>query len=217
LEKSVEFQTALSEFQDTVITLVEVTQNPIAGIPPTQGEQKPEEGEGTSKVDFTLTKGIVIAVMVLSASAASIISPQNAPILAITVLFGITLMFLPQVRDFIKSIIDLFKKKEVEETSNMRLEDWVTDSLSRMRRLYTSASFLIKVQNQTRNSLPNYGLQGMDDALFDRKKFFNETLPTDFLNWIGKIVIACDKNLWQRRSLIISAMVQAKQMAAKGS
>jgi hypothetical protein len=127
------------------------------------------------------------------------------------IILSIVLMFLPQIVDLIHRLIGRHGEEEEEKTRGMRLEDWVSTSISEMRTKYRSARFLIKVQNQTVDKLPQYRALGVDEAMFNRTRFFKETLPHEFNDRIDKIVVACGKNEWIRRSLIISAIVQARQ------
>jgi hypothetical protein len=49
----------------------------------------------------------------------------------------------------------------------------------------------------------------MDEALYEREKFFKETLPHEFMNIIGRIIVACDRSIWQRKQMIMDAMVRS--------
>jgi hypothetical protein len=221
LDDNAKFLSCMSDFQDKVITLVEVVQMPESGLPPfeakapSEEEKKEEEEEG--KGGFSMPKALVVSMAIFACAALTYQNLIPPMFLVGAVFLSITLMFLPQVKNLVTSIMAaMLKEEEKEETPpSMRLEDWINESLAKMRALYTSARFLIKVQSQTKESIPDYGLPGMDEALYDRRKYFNETLPGDFLSWVGKIIVACDKNAWSRRSMIVSAIVQAKQATAK--
>jgi len=87
--------------------------------------------------------------------------------------------------------------------------------LAQMRKKYRSAYFLARVQSQTAEKLPQYRALSIDEVMFVRVPFFKKTLPYEFESQVEEIEIACDKNCWIRRSLIISAIVQASQAAQR--
>lgn len=205
------FEQLLGDFQNRLVTIVEITQSPLAGLPqqPLEQAETPKLSEAGEKA-FTLEKALV-AVAAIAACAITVQHGLLPPAVLAGVAFtSIILMFLPQVRSIITSLLSR-KEEEEEEAPTLKLEDWINETLAKIRDLYTAARFLVKVQNQTRLSLPNYGVLGMDEALFDRSKFFKETLPSDFLSRIGRIMVAVDKNVWARKSLLVSAIVQSKQ------
>jgi len=206
------FEQLLGDFQDKLVTIVEITQSPLTGQPQNQQQEQAETSKPAEAGEktFTLEKALV-AVVSIAACAITVQHGLLPPAVLAGVAFAcVILMFLPQVRSIIASLLSR-EKEEEEEAPTLKLEDWINETLAKIRDLYTAARFLVKVQNQTRLSLPNYGVLGMDEALFDRSKFFNETLPSDFLSRIGRIMVAVDKNVWARKSLLVSAIVQSKQ------
>jgi phosphotransacetylase len=119
--------------------------------------------------------------------------------------------FAPQLKSAVEA---LFKKKEEEEEKVIapeRLEEWVNENISRIRQLYVSAKFLIKFQRVPEEIIQRFRELGLDPSVVDREKYFRETLPPLFLDWLGQIMVQCDKSLWQRSQVLISAMVQASQ------
>ena len=176
---------------------------------PEEETEVPEREEA-----FSWPKGLVVAVAV--AVCGALVYNQVLPPIVLTaaVFISIGLMFMPQIRSVIEGLIRREEEK-AEESKSMRLEDWITDSLAKMRDLYTGADLLTMFQSQTKESLPDYGLPGMNEALYNRRKYFEKTLRPDFLSRINKIIVACDKNEWARRSMIANAIVQARQAGAK--
>lgn len=213
----IEFEKLLGDFQDKVVTLVEVIQMPMPDLPPSglplaeakTPEEVEEEKEG---VGFTMPRAAVVATAILASTVAAYHNLVPPTVLIGAVASSIGLMFLPQIRSIIAG---LRRREEEEEPASMRLEDWINESLSKIRNLHMSARFLVKVQDQTKKTSPYYSELGLDEALYDRGRYFNETLPSEFLSRLGRIMIACDKNMWARRSLIVNAIVMAKQASVK--
>ena len=220
LDEYNKFEQLLGDFQDKLVTLAESVSNPIVNVQPNQPVQivapgQPEEEtveEKTKEKTFTYEKALVIVAALISCG----ISVQKGflpPLFFITVVFlSVFLPFLPQIQTAIRN---LHAEKSEEEEESIKIESWIND-LGKMRSLYVSARLLIKVQNQTKESLPHYGLPGMDESLYNRKKHFSETLPSEFLNIIGKIMNQCDKAIWNRKTLLVMAIVQAKQVPIPG-
>jgi hypothetical protein len=214
----IEFEKLLGDFQDKVVTLVEIVQMPTPSLPPSSlplAEVKtPEEVEKEKEgAGFTMPRAAVVSAAILASTVAVYHNLVPPTVLVGVVASSIGLMFFPQIRDIIAS---LQQREEKEEPVSMRLEDWINESLSRIRSLHMSARFLVKVQDQTKKTSPYYADLGLDEALYDRGRYFNETLPSEFLSRIGRIMVACDKNVWARRSLIVNAIVMAKQASVKG-
>jgi hypothetical protein len=204
-----EFERKLGDFQNSVITLVETVQNPVEGLPAT--DLNVEEGEEGKKAEsesaFNYPKAIVLAAVIVMTSILAIYN-LIPPMTTVYVAVGCAcLAFAPQLVGWIRDVLHRHDETDKPEL----LEDWITDSLQKIRSLYTSARFLMKVQTQTKDNLPNYDLLHVDPALYDRKQHFSELLPSEFLGRIGKIVVACDRNFWVRKSLVISAITAARQ------
>ena len=211
----IKFYRHLQSFGRKVITLVEAIQAPVPGLPPYEAKLPEEEVEVSEREEaFSWPKGLVVAVAV--AVCGALVYNQILPPIVLTaaVFISIGLMFMPQIRSVIEGLIRREEEK-AEESKSMRLEDWITDSLAKMRDLYTGADLLTMFQSQTKESLPDYGLPGMNETLYNRRKYFEKTLRPDFLSRINKIIVACDKNEWVRRSMIANAIVQAQTASAK--
>ena len=222
LEDYVGFEKLLGDFQDKVVTLVELTTTPqpaIAMLEALQQQQKQapmEKGELQTTLapyvteTFTLPK----AVVSLSAIVGTTIIVQNGllPPIAVLGVVGAVLAFAfaPQLKTLIESFFKKEEKKE-EEITPEKLEDWVNESIAKIRSVYMSARFLLKVQKVSDDIIQRFKELGMDEALVDREHYFKETLPHEFLSRIGRIMVACDRSIWYRKQLIVSAMVQASQ------
>ena len=210
------FEDLLGDFQDKIVTLVEAVETPIPGLPPYEAVKELEgEAEGATEGRFSWWRAVAIVFAIVACYVAVEKGYLPSQFLALTIVLSIVLMFLPQILGLVRRLLRRGGEEE-EKARGMRLEDWIHETLAKMRRKYTSARFLIKVQNQTVDKLPQYRALGVNEAMFNRTQFFLETLPHEFMSQIGEIEIACDKNCWIRRSLIISAIVQARQAAQQG-
>lgn len=216
------FENHLSDFQEKVITLVEVSTSPQPTLEqlqkmlgqPQQGEGQPQPVPIPEVKEFGMEKALVV-VAAIAATGATVYYGYLPPIsLLLVIAAALGLAFSPQLKAAVESLLHR-KEEEKEELTPEKLEDWVNESISEIRNKYMSARFLIKVQNQTKETLPpQYGELGLDEALFNREQYFRETLPHEFLSQIGRIMVACDRSMWVRKQVIVAAMVQAKQAAA---
>jgi hypothetical protein len=213
----IKFEQVLCEFQDRIITLVQVTTSPeLRQLLKALGAQeqppgaKPQGQQLTlpSVVEtFTLEKALVVLVSIVGVSIG--VEHRFLPPISIlaVVAGGLALAFAPQLKSLVESLMKKEEKKEEIKPEN--LENWIVDSISKMRLTYMSARFLMKVQTQTKESLPRFAELGLDEALYEREKFFKETLPHEFMNIIGRIIVACDSSIWQRKQMIMDAMVRS--------
>jgi len=222
-----QFHGLLSDLQDKLVTLAEAVEKPMAGLPQqlplpfstADGENNQEEDNPFEEKDksFSWPKASVI-IFVLVASAVTVqqhLLPVEAFIAVIITSFF--LLFFSSIKSMVQMVF-AEKEKEREATSEaVRLEDWINESFSRIRSLYTSATLLVKIQNASKESLPDYGLPDMPEVLYNRNEYFNTILPSEFLSRIGRVIVACDKNLWARRSLLIHAITAASSQAAQGA
>ena len=205
----------LGAFQRKIVTLAEAATQPIAGLPPpnpyvaAEGAGAQEVAGVESEKTFTLAKGLVIVVCIV---ACAVIVEQLLlpPISLVAVILGaLGFTFYPQLRSLVASLLG--KEQEEEEERGRLLEDWINESLSKIRKEYMGARIVVKFQPQSKDSLPEHMTQGVDAALYDRSEYFAETLPAEFLSRIGRIVVQCDRNVWSRRVVIVHAIEMAKQ------
>jgi hypothetical protein len=207
------FESLLGDFQDKIVTLVEAAETPVPGLPPyeaVKGGEK-EEAEEVASGKWSWWRFVAVAFVNVACYVAVEQRILSFQFFEFVIVLSIVLMFLPQIVDLIHHLTGHGEEEEEEKAESMRLEDWIHETLAKMRSKYKSARFLMKVQNQTGDMLPQYKALGVDEAMYNRSAFFNETLPHELMSQIGEIEIACDKNLWTRRSLILMAIVQAKQ------
>jgi hypothetical protein len=209
------FLELLGKFQSSLVTLAEAATQPIAGLPPpnpyvaAEGAGAQEDAGVESEKTFTIEKSLVIVVCVV---ACAIIVEQLLlpPISLVAVIVGaLGFTFYPQLRNLVVALLS--KGAEEEEEEGHLLEDWINESLSKIRQEYMGARIVVKFQPQNKDSLPEYMTQGVDAALYDRSEYFAETLPVEFLSRIGRIVVQCDRNVWSRRVVIVHAIEMAKQ------
>jgi hypothetical protein len=214
----IKFEQLLGDFQDKVVTLVELAHEPQPLTPQMQQAlEKAEQGQQpiiqlpAGEKTFTMEKALVIVAAVVSCGIAVQSNMLPPIVLIIVIAAGVAFTFWPQVRELILTLLEKKAKKEEEPAPSVKLEDWINESLAKIRNLYTSARLLMKVQNQTLESLPQYRALGLDETLVSREKYFKETLPSEFLSRIGRIMVACDKHLWARKTLLINAITLSRQ------
>lgn len=225
LRKYVKFEQLLSNFQDKVITLVEIVTSPLAAIEQfqkalTQGrtQQQAQTQEQTLlsppfSETFTIERALVSVVAIVACGIA--VEQRLLPPTALLFVIGVSLAlaFASQLKALAESFIEKEEEKEEGEIAPEKLEDWINESIAKIRSEYMSARFLIKVQSQTMETLPTqYRDLGLDEAMFNREQYFKETLPHEFLSRIGRIMVACDRSIWTRKQLIVTAMVQTSQI-----
>ena len=159
------------------------------------------------KPAFSIEKALVVVTSIVACALAVEKGFLPPTALAGAVAAGAILPFLPQI----KEALTLKKEERKEEApEEMMLEEWVNDRLAEIRRKYRSARFLMRIQMQSKLTLPQYGLPGMDDALFDRKKYLEETLPDEIQHTINSIVVMCRKSVWYRRQVLHAVMAQIR-------
>ena len=220
-----ELEMLLGDFQDNITVYVELHTAPWSPASWLEILQKQQQGP-TQQLEkeaqpipltaylgetFSLPKALVCLAGVVGTTV--VVQQGLLPPISLLGVIGASLAFAfaPQLKSVAEA---LFKKREEEKEKVIapeRLEEWVNENISRIRQLYVSAKFLIKFQRVPEEIIQRFRELGLDTAVVDREKYFRETLPPLFLDWLGQIMVQCDKSLWQRSQLIISAMVQASQ------
>ncbi len=221
------FDGAISKLQSHLITLDEEAKQPMpvdvssqssqTALPypgqPSQDAQNRQttldqvQAQASSELSqsFSYSKAAVISVIsVVSAILAfKLIIP---PVWFLGIL-GIAFTFL--FFDQVKELAALFKAKEdVKEalTESMRLDNWITESFQWIRERYLSACLLVEVQTNSKLTLPDWALPDTAEGIYNRKLYFEKTLPTEFLIRIDRIVMSCKKNVWARKQVLINAI-----------
>ena len=155
---------------------------------------------------FSYSKAAVLSV--ISVVSAILAFKQIIPPVWFVGILGIAFAFL--FFDQVKELADVFfktKEKTKEELSNsMRLENWITESFQWIRERYLSACLLVDVQTNSKITLPDWALPETAEGIYNRKLFFEKTLPTEFLTRIDRIIISCKKNVWARKQVLINAI-----------
>lgn len=209
------FLNLLGEFSAHVVALIRVMQSIRPEIPLVVSEEK-EQTVGRQfqlpilETSITLEKAVIIIVglAVLSVAVTNGLLPAFALVGAVIFLFCV--VFSPQLKSLIKALT----AEQPEKPQAKPLEAWVQDRLTFIRKRYTAAYLFVKVQNQTSKDLPHYVELGIDEILYNRKKLSKLTLGADILGVISEVVEECDRNLWERKSLLISAMSLTRQATA---
>ena len=237
LTKKADFEKKLSDFEDKVVSLVETVEAAppiiIEGQPQQQQQRAEVQREiREERMSSILVRAILVAVAIIAAGILEVRSQIVVPVPTVTngtvtsvprvistgyvppgtlqwVAIGtILVVSMPWIIDAARRLVEEARKEKLEipELS----VDWVHNNLDRIRQKYLAAWLLVKVQNQTKEDLPQYETMGLDEVLYSRIKYLSATLSTEFLSILGKIVIACDRAFWIRKGLLITAIVQSK-------
>jgi len=232
------FERLLSDFEGEAISLVEALEAapPVIIQEPGKAEgeapQQPEQQlaqifasiQRAPKTTHVLAMAVLAAVTIIVAGIVELMYPEflakagialgykPGELLKWVAISVSIVMALPWIIEALQKALAkaLEKKKQEEEIPKELSVDWIHSNLERIRQKYLSAWLLAKVQNQTKEDLPQYEGMGMDEILFSRIKFLKATLSTEFLSVLGKIVIACDRSIWIRKGLLFSAIVQSR-------
>jgi hypothetical protein len=230
-----EFDDKLSKLEANLVTLAEETERAMPTVPgsgsqsalpfPGNNPAMQESQNRQTTLDsatqaasemaqsFSYSKAVVISVVLVITGilAYKVIIP---PVWFLGILgIAFTFLFFDQVKD----LTAFFKTKEdaKEELSNsMRLDNWITESFQWIRERYTSAYMLVEIQTSSKTTLPDWALPDMTEGIYNRKIFFEKTLPTEFLTRIDRIIISCKKNVWARKQVLINAIAVTKSASA---
>jgi hypothetical protein len=214
LDQRVKFFKLLGEFQDNLVTLVEVAESlpPVAPAPP---QEKPppetaEEQKGETAASV-FGKALVVAVTIMMAGLAVTKGYLHAETLKWIAVATLVLVFLPQTFNVIRAIL---RERRENELLRMNLQDWVSEAhetIAKIRNKYLEAWMRIRVQNQTSLDLPEYRTLGVDEVLYSRKEQYKVTLPVEFENLTGALMVKCEKSIWLRKGAIMAAASQMLQ------
>ena len=98
----------------------------------------------------------------------------------------------------IKSLWEkLAEKKAEEETSGSASLDWIVEQFNYIRERYTSACLMIEVKTNS-------------SGAYQQKKFFETTLPTDFLSRVTRVIVACKTDDWKKKQVLINAIAVSR-------
>ncbi len=215
LVKFRDFEDILGDFEDKIITLVVEVENPVPelGLPPFEAVKQPPEGQPPqSEMKWNWWRFAAVAFINVISYVAVTERILSIPIFELILVMSIVMTLAPYLVTLVRGLWSREEEIGEEKAESVRLEDWVQETIDMLREKYKSARFLIKVQTQTKENLPlQYTSLNIDEAMYDRNKQFLETLPHEFLSQLGKIRSACNKNCWQRKQIVIGAIVAAKQ------
>jgi len=121
-------------------------------------------------------------------------------------------MASPWIIDAARKLIE--SRREKEKLKSISVE-WIHRNVGYMRKKHLGAWLLAKVQNQTKEDMPEYDLTEIDEVFYSRLKYLQATLSTEFISIIDKIVVACDRSIWIRKGVLISAIVQSRMAVGR--
>jgi len=215
LDDRVKFFKLLGDFQDNLVTLVEVAESlpPLPPMLPSPEKQPPEALPEQKSETATLVfgKALIVAVAIMMTGLAVVKGYLPAETLKWIASATIILAFLPQTINLIRVLL---KERKERELLSMNPQDWVTEAhetISEIRNKYLEAWLRVRVQNQKSEDLPEYQTLGIDEVLFNRKEQYKVTLPVEFENKTGSLMVKCEKSIWLRKGAIIAAATHMLQ------
>lgn len=216
------FDDLTSQLESTLVTLAEEAEKPLPPLPAQSlpFSENEEHHQTTLEASTAVTKSVsysTAAAVIIMYAVSGILAAEliiSAAWFVAILACGLAMMLFDQIKNAVASLMQ--KKKEEETTMAMRLENWIVESFNLIREKYTSAFMLIKVQTGSKTTLPNYALPETDESTYNRRLYFETTLPTEFLTRIDRVIIACKKNVWGRKQVLINAIAVTKA-AASGS
>ena len=218
LGKELDFYSKMGALRRSLILVAEAATRPLFGLPQSpyplvnvDEEGKPvepaEEGPASQKM-FTIEKALVLVVAIVAMSILAEKELLPAMSVVLIIVGSLALAFYPQLRNLIASLL---AKEEEKEPRAIGLEDWIKESFGLMFTKYSAARTALKFQPQEKGSLPDFMTMSVDPSLYDRKKWFQENLPPEFLSRIGDIILYCNRCAWERRKILIQAIEMSKQ------
>ena len=222
LEDFNKFQNLLGKFQSRVISFIETVESIPQILTENIGEKLREFQEENTQASLeqiaegkalTLEKALIIVATIVALGMAVTKGYLEAAWLGGAVTFVLAAVFWPQIKSIFKALTKTSSEKAFPKTGG-QLESWVRETIGKIRRRYEAMYFLVRVQVQTAKDLPHYNVLGYDEVLYVRRKQAALTMRSEILSQIGEIIVECDRNLWQRKSMLIGALSLARQATA---
>jgi hypothetical protein len=239
IEKS-RFESLLSQFEEkaiSVIEMVEMASSPIVVEQPLQPPQQAATPEMQERSTGILVRALLVAVAIIAAGilemrgrVMTVPIPQVVNGTVTTVPTPIQTGYLPPgtlqwvaigtiLIVSMPWIIDAARRLMVETHRREEMKpitvEWIHRNIEYIRNKYLGSWLLTKIQNQTKEDMPNYEMMGIHEVLYSRIKYLQATLSTEFISILGKIVVACDRSIWIRKGVLISAIVQSRMAAGR--
>jgi hypothetical protein len=234
------FESLLSQFEEkaiSVIEMVEMAPPVVVEQPPQQPPQQAATPEMQERSTGILIRALLVAVAIIAAGilemrgqVMTIPVPQvvNGTVTTVPmpiqtgylppgtlqwVAVGtILIVSMPWIIDTARRLIEETRRRE--EMKPITVE-WIHRNIEYIRNKYLGSWLLTKIQNQTKSDMPNYEMVGIHEVLYSRIKYLQATLSTEFISILGKIVVACDRSIWIRKGVLISAIVQSRMTAGR--
>ena len=209
LEEAAASASPITPRQSNIPSFSNETEN--SGLPPGHHQTLlPEIAAANAQTAFSYARAIVVSVLLVISGFLTLGEVLEPSWFVLIIAGALLLLFF----DSIKSMIMSFLKKEEKPTTGIASLDWIVENFSWIRQKYRSAFFLIHVQTATIENLPeDFMLPDTPDALINRRKFFEATLPTDFLERIDRVIVRCKKDVWLRQQVLINAIAASSQSA----
>lgn len=216
LKEYLKFDLLLSEWADTLMTLVGVVGVPNTS-PTVLSSQEKLEDELISPVEseeFTLTKGLVIAVAIFGSVFTCVFlqvkADQALVFVGLTTAGSLALAFFRSISDAVRGWL---KKPEKPKSMLNSMTNSIAEKISWMRDEYKQSRFLIKFQVTD----PLYGSvedPSEDAALFDREVQIKEDLPSTFISVIDGISVEMNTIAFDCKNRLLAYLNSVPQPTA---
>jgi len=121
------------------------------------------------------------------------------------------IMALPWIIDAARKLMDLRNQKSAASSLGAA---WIYKNLAYIRDKHLAAHLMVKAQGgQTRDELAEK--MEMDEVFYNRVKYFQTSLSTEFQKILSSILKVCDAGIWERKGLLISAIVQSRMAVGR--
>jgi len=120
-------------------------------------------------------------------------------------------MALPWIIDAVRRLIELRLKRTAVSPLGA---SWIYKNLAYIRDRHLAAHLMVKAQGgQTKDELAER--MQMDEVFYNRVKYFQTSLSTEFQKILSSIFKVCDAGIWERKGLLISAIVQSRMAVGR--
>jgi hypothetical protein len=234
------FESLLSQFEEKAISVIEMVEMaPPVVVDAEETAQPPQQAtpEMQERSIGILVRALLVAVAIIAAGilemrdqVMTVPVPQvvNGTVTAVPtpiqtgylppgtlqwVAVGtILIVSMPWILDAARRLMVETRRREEMKPITVK---WIHRNIEYIRNKYLGSWLLTKIQDQTKEDMPNYEMMGIDEVLYSRIKYLQATLSTEFISILGKIVVACDRSIWIRKGVLISAIVQSRMAAGR--
>ena len=235
LSEKERFEELLAEFEENVVSS-EVLGTPPSPVieeqPATHTQQQQAETQQGERMTGLLVRALLVAVAIIAAGILEVRSQLVVPVPQATngtittvptviqtgyvppgtlqwVAIGTILVIsMPWIIDAARRLIET-RGEKVERLS----VEWISKNLNYVREKHLDACLMIK-DLRMQESTPS-DIMETDEVLYNRAKYLQVTLSTEFQKIIGEIYLAADRAIWIRKGILINAIVQSRMAVGR--